>query len=64
MYKDSLNTSINDICVATTGTVKLTQLDKTQKLISGTFSFTALSTSLIPKTVTAGVIENVSYVGN
>ena len=64
LYKDSLNTNVNDICVATTGTVKLTQLDKSQKLISGTFSFTALSTSLIPKTVTAGVIENVSYVGN
>ena len=64
LYKDSLNTNINDICVATSGTVKLTQLDKTQKLISGSFSFTALSTSLIPKTVTAGVIENVSYVGN
>ena len=66
MYKDSLNTNVNDICIAASGTVKLTQLDKSQKLISGTFNFTGLSAAIPPKTVTitAGDFENVSYIGN
>jgi len=64
VYKASATTAINDICAATSGTVKLTQFDKTQKLISGTFSFSAISTSLISTAVTVGDFENVSYIGN
>ncbi len=64
LYKLSATASANDIYAATSGSAKFTQLDKTQKLISGTFSFTGLNSSLAALAITAGTFSNVSYVGN
>ncbi len=63
-FKKDINASANDIYGAISGTVRLSALDLTNKLISGTFSFTAVSISFGTSTITAGTFANVSFVGN
>ncbi len=61
-YKKSATASTDDAYFAVSGTVKLTQLDYTNKLISGTFSFSASSISFGLAAVTNGEFTNVSFV--
>lgn len=66
-YKKQANASTNDIYFSSPinpSTVRLSQLDKTNKLISGTFNFTGISISFGNAAVTAGSFINISYVGN
>ncbi|MFZ4398492.1 MAG: hypothetical protein ACOYO1_00545 [Bacteroidales bacterium] len=63
-YKKQATTTINDIYFATVGTVRLTSLDLTNKLVSGSFSFSAISTSFGTASITTGVFANISFVGN
>lgn len=60
-YKKSLSAGIDDTYFAVTGSVKLTQLDMTNKLISGTFSFNASSTSFGLAAITNGEFTNISF---
>lgn len=60
-YKKSLSASIDDTYFAVTGSVKLTQLDMTNKLISGTFNFNATSTSFGVAAITNGEFTNISF---
>ncbi len=60
-YKKSINASIEDAYFAVSGTVKLTQLDLTNKLISGTFSFSASSTNFGLAAITNGEFTNLSF---
>lgn len=63
-YKKDASASANDIYGAISGTVRLSALDLTNKLISGTFSFTAVSISFGTANITAGTFSNITYVGN
>jgi len=63
-YKKQATTTTDDIYFATIGTVKLTTLDLTQKLISGTFNFSAVSIAFGTTSVTSGTFVNISFVGN
>jgi hypothetical protein len=66
-YKASATTSTDDIYFASPlglSSVKLTQLDLTNKLISGTFNFTGVSVNLGMIAITSGVFTSLSYVGN
>ncbi len=55
--------SYNSTTSTSTGTMTITNFDLTNKKISATFSFTAYntSTSTVTKSVTTGVINNVSF---
>jgi len=44
-----------------TGTVNVTKYDTLNKLISGTFNFTATNSTLTTKTVSSGVFKNVTW---
>lgn len=61
-YKTSINTATDDIYFAVTGTAKLSELDLTNKLISGTFSFSASSTNLGLLSITDGEFTDISFV--
>ncbi len=60
-YKKSINASLEDAYFALSGTVKLTQLDLTNKLISGTFNFSASSTNFGLAAITNGEFTNISF---
>jgi hypothetical protein len=62
-YKASISTGTNDIYASTTGTVVLTKVDKVAKVISGTFTFKLYCiSSTVPKTVSSGVFNDLSYI--
>ena len=62
-YKASYTTSTADIWGSITGKVVLTKVDKTNKLISGTFEFSlALPViSLVTKSITQGQFNDLQY---
>ena len=60
-YKGSLTTTTTDAYVSALGKVNLTQVDKTNKKISGTFEFTLIRNLTETKTVSAGSFTNLSY---
>jgi hypothetical protein len=62
-YKASATAAANDIYVSSSGKVTLSKVDKTAKIISGTFEFT-LRKDLTgdTKSVTKGVFSNLSYI--
>ncbi|HEY4786897.1 MAG TPA: DUF6252 family protein [Bacteroidales bacterium] len=53
--------SSSDIYASVTGSVVLTKVDKTAKLISGTFEFTMANTSLSTKSITNGQFNDLQY---
>jgi len=63
-YKKQATISTNDIYFSTNGTVRLSLMDQTNKLISGTFSFSAMSISFGVASITNGSFTNISYVGD
>ena len=66
LYKPTVNASSTDIYFALTGTgtVKLTQLDMTSKLVSGTFNFNGATTGITLVTISSGTFSNVSFIGS
>jgi hypothetical protein len=66
-YKKQATTNTDDIYFSSPlspSSVKLTQLDKTNKLISGTFSFTGVSMNFGMTVISSGTFNNISYIGN
>jgi hypothetical protein len=66
-FKKTASTTQDDIYFVSpfpVSSVKLTQLDLTNKLISGTFSFTGVSLNLGTISVTSGAFTSLSYIGN
>ncbi len=63
-YKPTVNASTTDIYFALTGTIRLTQLDMTSKLVSGTFSFNGSTTGITLVTISNGTFSNVSFIGS
>ncbi len=63
-YKKQITITTDDIYFATTGTVRLTSFDITNKMVSGTFNFSAISINFGTATIASGTFTNVSYVGN
>lgn len=61
-YKKTVTASTDDAYFAVSGTAKLSQLDLTNKLISGTFSFNATSINLGNASITAGEFTNISFI--
>jgi hypothetical protein len=64
LYKPTVNASSTDIYFALTGTVKLTQLDMTSKLVSGTFNFNGATSGITLVTISSGTFSNVSFIGS
>lgn len=60
-YKGSLTTSTTDAWVSALGKVILTNVDKTNKKISGTFEFTLMRNLTETKTVSGGTFTDISY---
>ena len=66
-YKKTATTTPDDcyfVSPLPPSSVKLTQLDLTNKLISGTFSFTGVSVNFGIITISSGAFSNLSYIGN
>jgi hypothetical protein len=61
IYKESASVSTNDIYTAVSGTVVLTDVDTSDKKISGTFNFIATNLNLQTKTITSGKFDDLSY---
>jgi hypothetical protein len=59
-YKASLTTTTADAFVSTSGTIVLTKIDATNKLVSGTFNFTLVDNTLAVKQI-QGTFNDVSY---
>jgi len=61
-YKATLTATSEDTYVSTTGSVILTKVDLTNKLVSGTFEFTAANSTLVVKQITAGTFTDVTFI--
>ncbi len=62
-YKASLTATTTDAFISTMGTVTLTKVDATNKLVSGTFEFTfANTTATSLKKITQGTFNDVTYI--
>lgn len=61
-YKATVDATTEDTYVSTTGSVVLTKVDKSQKLISGTFSFYVANQAFAVKQITNGTFTNVTYI--
>lgn len=59
-YKESISAASTDWYLGSLGTVNLTEVNTTNKTISGTFEFTLVNLSSI-KSVTGGEFKNLSY---
>jgi hypothetical protein len=61
-YKATLTSSSADTYASTSGKIVITKVDKTNKLVSGTFEFTLANTALTTKQITIGTFNDVTFI--